>query len=214
MLTFDEPTHTYRWNGVVVPGVTSILAPLSDYSSVPKDTLERASTFGRLVHECTHYMDTGAHLSDVSPVLVPYLDAWNQFSHDYEVVWDRLEAPAYSEAFGFAGTPDRVGMVRDQPTVVDIKTTAMWMPSFGPQLAAYGHLVAPDKPVGLHAGMAVGLRPRVGAGLHARMAVRLKADGTYEVKTYHSPQDWSAFMSCLTIRRFCDAHQFTPSWSK
>ena len=36
-LTFDEATHTYRFNGNVVPGVTSILSPLTDFSDAAEN---------------------------------------------------------------------------------------------------------------------------------------------------------------------------------
>ena len=50
MLTFDAEKHEYRWNGQLVPGVTSILEPLTDFSFVPPDVLRAAQDFGTAVH--------------------------------------------------------------------------------------------------------------------------------------------------------------------
>lgn len=34
-LTFDAESHTYRFNGQLVPGVTTILKAITDFSAVP-----------------------------------------------------------------------------------------------------------------------------------------------------------------------------------
>ena len=50
MLTFDEATHTYRWDGVVVHFVTQVIAPVVDYSAVPREVLAKKAEFGKAVH--------------------------------------------------------------------------------------------------------------------------------------------------------------------
>ena len=46
-LTFDEAAHEYRLDGRRLPSVTQLLAPLVDYSKVPRETLERAQALGQ-----------------------------------------------------------------------------------------------------------------------------------------------------------------------
>ena len=44
-LTFDERSHIYRLDGLVVPSVTTIMQPLSraHYGGIDQDVLERAA---------------------------------------------------------------------------------------------------------------------------------------------------------------------------
>lgn len=195
-LTFDEATHTYRFNGNVVPGVTSILKPLTNYDSVPAAVLDAASLFGKAVHRACELDDLGElDEAALDVALVPYLQAWRNFSADYAVEWEVIETPMYHQALRYAGTADRIGKVRRLSAVVDIKTTYELMPTNGPQLAAYARLHAP-----------------VLGNLLDRIGVQLKADGTYVAKPYTDPTDWPVFASLLTLRNWCARNSITPNF--
>lgn len=191
-LTFDEASHTYRFNGNVVPGVTSVLSPLTDFSRVPPHVLEAASNFGKAVHRACELDDLGElDEAALDAALVPYLQAWRKFSAEHAVEWDQIEQPIYHPTLRYAGTPDRFGKVRGQIAVVDIKSTAALYPAVGPQLSAYAHaLVHPYAD---------------------RIAVQLKADGTYVAKPYTDPADFPVFASLLTLRNWCARHSITPN---
>ena len=193
-LTFDDATHTYRWNGVVVPGVTSILKPLSGYGQVPPNILQAASEFGRAVHLACELDDLALLDEDhLDPALVPYLQAWRKFSLEHEVSWEQIEKPGYHQMLRFAGTPDRVGTVNRRRAVVDIKTTAELMTTVGPQLAAYAQITDPQFGMTLE-----------------RIGVQLKGDGTYHAQRYTDPTDWPVFASLLTLRAWCARHSIKP----
>lgn len=51
-LTFDEFTHTYRLNELIIPSVTTVMKLLSDdfYRAVDPDVLERAARRGTAIH--------------------------------------------------------------------------------------------------------------------------------------------------------------------
>ena len=49
-LTVDEASHTYRFGGALVPGVTCILRPLANFAGIPPDVLEAKANLGRRVH--------------------------------------------------------------------------------------------------------------------------------------------------------------------
>ena len=51
-LEFDDPTHTYRLDGLIIPSVSAILGPLSKakYSGINERTLNRAADKGTAVH--------------------------------------------------------------------------------------------------------------------------------------------------------------------
>lgn len=192
-LTFDADTHTYRFDGVVVPGVTTILKPLTDFSAVPPHVLDAASAFGTAVHLACELDDVGTLDEDqLDPALAPYLDAWRKFSAEHAVQWDQIEQRVYHPTMRYAGTLDRFGRVDGDLTVVDIKSSVQLYPSVGPQLAAYANAL---------------MHPYA-----KRMAVQLKADGTYVAKPYTDPSDWPMFASLLTVRTWCARHSITPNF--
>lgn len=196
MLIFDAQSHTYRYNGKVVPGVTSILEPISDFSFVSPEVMAAAQALGTAVHLACELDDLGTLDEDeLDPLLLPYLSAWRKFCRDYLCAWTHVEARVHNVAMGYAGTLDRKGTVLGKQTVLDIKTSAALYASVGPQTAAYARAL-PD-----------------GAALD-RAAVRLKPDGTYEFKAYRNPMDWPLFCSLLTVRRWCADHRVTPNFKE
>lgn len=196
-LTFDEGTHTYRFDGELVPGVTSVLAPLSDFSFVDPDVLDAASAFGTAVHLACE-LDDRDQLDEetLDDALAPYLAGWRRFCADYAAEWTQIEAKVFHQTLRYAGTLDRYGKLRGKPYVVDIKTSTSLMPSVGPQLAAYKNAIP-------------GVPPLTG-----RMAVQLKADGTYTAKEYTERGDWPLFCSLLTLRNWCAQHGVTPNFKE
>lgn len=193
-LTFDAASHTYAFNGKPVPGVTTILKPITDFSGVPPQVLEAAADFGTAVHLACELDDLGQlDESTLDAALVPYLKAWRQFSADHAVEWQLIEKPVYHPVMRYAGTLDRFGRVDGLNSVVDIKSSAQLYPSVGPQLAAYERALPPEC-------LAV-----------KRLAVQLKGDGTYTLKEYAEPTDWPLFCSLLTVRTWCAMHAISPT---
>jgi hypothetical protein len=196
-LTFDEATHTYRWNGEVVPGVTSILRPLCSFDFVKSDVLAAASAFGTAVHRACELDDRNALDEEaLDPELVPYLEQWRRFCADFECEWEWIEAPFYHRTMRYAGTVDRIGKVKRERAVLDIKTSASLYPSVGPQTAAYARAYDPD----------------TGQSLK-RYGLRLHPTG-YELRPYTNPADWSVFCSLITLRGWCSANNVTPQFQE
>lgn len=193
----DEESHTYTLAGRKVPGVTSILQPLSGLQFVDRDVLDAAAAFGRAVHRACELDDLGQlDEEELDPALGPYLAGWRRFSADHDVRWHLIEHLVFNEQQGYAGTLDRFGIVRGDEAVVDIKSSVALSPTVGPQLAAYQRAIP-------------------GATLITkRIGVLLKPDGTYQAKTYTSPGDWPLFVSLLTLNRWCAEHGVTPYFPK
>lgn len=196
MLTFDDPTHTYRWRGQVVPGVTSILSPLTDWSKVPRDILLAAQQRGTYVHRMTELydlvqLDEGAILaSPEHAVYHGYLRAYKAFLDEYDPVWHEIEQMGYSERHGYAGTWDRAGeFFRKWPGrwTVDIKTALADSDSWGVQLAAYRQIRAERD---------------MRAALDRRGSLQLHADGTFDFQPYDQPDDWECFRALLTVMQW------------
>ena len=124
---FDEATHTYTLDGVVIPSVTEICAPITCGKYPPVGVVQQAAARGTRVHELCALYDMDALPDEIEAGLVGYVKAWTAFCRDYKPVWRHIELPLYGEidpGQPFAGTLDRIGEIDGRTRVVDIKTTA------------------------------------------------------------------------------------------
>ena len=196
-LVLDEARHLYSLDGIHVPSVTQILAPLSGMHLVNQSVLAAACDFGRAVHKACELDDLGQlDEADLDPLLAPYLAAWRAFSKDHSVRWSHIEARVYHAQMGYAGTVDRYGVVAGSDAVVDLKSGAALSATVGPQLAAYAKAL-----------------PGTSACTH-RIGVLLKKDGRYQAKAYVEPTDWPVFASLVTLRSFCARHEVIPHFKE
>jgi hypothetical protein len=185
MLEFNEERHEYKFSGVIVPSVTTILKPLIDYSMIHPELLRQASELGSMVHLTTELHDTEQlDEDDLDPILVPYLAGWKKFRREVGFVPDTVERRMYHPLHRYCGTSDRTGAIRGVKAVVDIKKMMTLGPVIGPQLAAYKEMHNLE-----------------GAGIEKRYALGLRPDGTYRLKEYTDPSDLPCFMSLLNIMR-------------
>jgi len=125
MLSFNEQTHTYYWNGEEVPSVTQILQAVypTDFSHIPEATLKRAQDRGTFVHQaCAFYDQHDLDWKSVDPVCVPYVRAYTFFKQATCFVPESIEQMAYSEVYKYAGTWDRIGRLFGRRILLDIKT--------------------------------------------------------------------------------------------
>ena len=196
-LTFDAASHTYAFDGNPIPGVTTILKPLTSFHIVRPDILAAASAFGTAVHLACEQWDRGTlDEAALDPALVPYLDAWKLFSAENIVNWTMIEDRVHHPIYRYAGTLDRFGTVNGKQAVVDIKSSVALYPATGMQLAAYKNAIPGASP------------------MCARLAVQLKADGSYVAKPYTDRDDWPTFLSLLTLRTWCERHRITPHYQE
>lgn len=198
MLQFDSDLHEYRFGGINVPGVTSVLAPLVDYSMVNQELLERARVLGQAVHLATELYDQGTLDTDsLDPVLVPYLDAWIRFRKEVDFQPIGIEQRVYHPIYRYAGTLDRTGLVRGNMAVLDIKKMLVLGPVIGVQLAAYQNALNVVRP---------SVETPYPVRIADRYALGLQADGTYRLQQYQDPADWSTFLSLLNIKNWKAKH--------
>lgn len=197
-LTFDEPTHIYRYQGVVVPNVTRILDDLlCDFSMVSSAVLESARELGSAVHYGTYLDDAGVlDEATVDPVVAPYLEAWRKFRRELNPRLLVREVKGFHPVHRFATTIDSVMEVKlpnwsaESAAIGEIKTGALW-PSYGPQTAAHAEVV----------------QHTTGFKVPRRIAVQLKNDGNYKIHEFTDQRgDWAVFLSCLTIKNYRSKH--------
>lgn len=139
-LQFDEVEHEYRLDGNVLPGVTTVLRPITahEYRAVDRETMERSALLGKAVHKLIELDIAGTLDEDpLDDSLRPYLAQWRQFraQSGFQVI--HSECRVHSARYGYAGTLDLAGTLNGTRAIIDAKRTAAVPRSAGPQTAAY-----------------------------------------------------------------------------
>lgn len=191
-LNFDPATHTYTVGGVVVPSVTRILRPLTDFSHVPPDVLARAAAFGTAVHRMI-YLEEGGDLDEeaLDPILRPWLNAWRKWRTETKLLVIDRERPVYHPVMQYAGTIDMLAMIRGYPVILDIKT-GIKSPAAGAQTWAYRQALCAET------GDPQSLTRRAVLRFPMQSASQLPAEPILEWQTTDS-LDGNLFRSCYQI---------------
>jgi len=188
MLTFNEDTHKYYWNGLNVPGVNEILSTsgISNYNKIPIYLRESALYFGKYIHKMTELFDLNdLDFDSIKDVVidgkrpVEYLEGWIKYKELFKPIFQSIEKPLYSKIYNYAGTHDRV----EDITVDDIKTGINSKSGDDLQLAAYLQLWNenyPDKKI------------------KERRVIKLKPK-EFEIAPCKNKQDFNDFRICLSI---------------
>lgn len=126
-LVFNEADHIYMIDGVPVPSVTEICKPLTaDIAATAKPWLrDAAAVKGTAIHEICAEIDLqgGVDGIDVPPLYAGYITAYLKFLRDYQIrSWMGVELQIGSKYLGAAGTLDRIGIIDNAFTIVDLKT--------------------------------------------------------------------------------------------
>ena len=200
MLTFDAPAHHYFWNGVRVPNVTSILAPLTDYSKIPRGQLERARQQGIAVHKMVELDCKGDLDTDALPEwMAGHFAAWEKFKAEIDFELWSSEQPVYHKGMSYAGTLDLTGMPcnlkHKDAALIDVKRSFYAGPVIGLQLAAYEKA--------RNDSVEKALRTK------HRFALRLDVDGQYRLEAFEDRNDFTVFTACLALHRWKERHERT-----
>lgn len=199
MLTFEEATHTYRFNGEAIPSVTQVLSPVSSYAGIPRNILDAAAARGTYIHKCCEMIlwET-LDWDSVYPEYLPYVQAFQKFLDESGVEIELPEEMVFHPKLKYAGRVDLVGRVpkrkRMRRAVIDYKTSLKLMPAVGPQVAAYQDAQNASQ-------------PKDAEKIVDRYGLQLKKDGTYSLQPYESPNDMNVFRSCLTIHHFINSEK-------
>jgi len=184
MLTFTEKDHSYKLDGLKLVSVTQVLkeAGLSDFSKVNPELLERAANFGTAVHKAIQLSVKGTlDMESLDTSLLPYLDQWRAFCEDFRYSPKEMEYQVFNKALGVAGAIDHLGYIKQESTLVDIKTGHLKGADLV-QACAYAYLY----PVG-------------------RVLILYLTDNTYkvnEIKRQDRKRYESIFLAALSIYNF------------
>jgi len=184
MIEFREDTHQYFVDGKEYPSVTTILGSLTDYSFVNKELLDRAAKFGTAVHKATELYDNNElDFDTLDSALLPYVEAWDMFLHDYKPEILSVEQRVAS-MYGYAGTLDRYVSINNKRTIIDIKSGTTVPKYTGLQLSAYGQAITEG-----------------GGKVDQRYVVHLQPCN-YKVIPYNNKTDFLTFKSALNLYRW------------
>lgn len=185
-LVFDEEHHRYKLDGVVIPGVTSILSTVlgggERYSDLHRDR-------GTAVHRACQFHDEGAlDEGSVAELVYGYLTGWKKFIAESGAIVVDIELSVVSRRYGFAGTLDRTLRFpgKDDLHIVDIKSGNP-MPEAALQLAGYW----------LAYREMTGVVPS-----DKRLVVKLGKEGTYKIHTYNNKGDYDTFLAFTRVARW------------
>ena len=187
-IVFKEDTHQYFVDGKEYPSVTTILESLTDYSFVNKELLDRAARFGTAVHKATELYDNNElDFDTLDPNLLPYVEAWDMFLHQYKPEILSVEQRVAS-MYGYAGTLDRYAIINGKRTIIDIKSGTVVPKYTGLQLSAYGQAITEG-----------------GGIIDQRYVVHLQPCN-YKVLSFNSKMDFNIFKSALNLYRWSQQH--------
>ena len=186
-LTFDEYTHTYRLDELILPSVTTLMKPLTDdlYRAIEPEVLDRAAQRGTAIHNAIeNYIEFGVR--DIPPLYAGYFEAFIQW-------WERrkpeplaLEKRVYHKILRYAGTADLICMIDGRLTLVDYKSSAQ----INKKLCAV-QLEGYDRAFESH---------RV--EIEQRFILHLSSEGYQEAAFQRSAKCWSVLSSLLTVRNY------------
>lgn len=190
MLAFDSQTHTYAWNGKPVPGVTSILKPVSPgFDGIPPAVLRKARERGTGVHKTIELFEANKlDFESVHPEVMRRLLQWQRFREESGAELLETESMVYHPSFGYAGTLDLRLRIDGKAAIVDTKASWAIPVTAGPQTAAY----------------AAAYEAQHNVDAHDRYVLHLK-DKHYRLEKMRDRNDIGVFLSCLTVWRFNNA---------
>lgn len=167
----------------MLPSVTRILSPWSNFGHVNPDVLANAAARGDRVHAaCAAYaLDYPVERLEIGDT--GYFESFREwFDATVEAVVC-VEEEYRDEKYGFMGHPDIVAILRGGDScVIDLKTPRTTSPSWRLQLAAYAHLTQAQRCFSLR------LSPTGGRAI------------VDEVKDWR--RDFAIFLNALSVWRY------------
>ena len=132
-LEFDEKTHTYIKNGIILKSVTQILQELFPlkYDNVPKEVLQNKANYGTELHKFIEIIEKKKPKKPLAYIIRYYkpniyqeesLKYYLKIKDKYKIkITDSEKKISYE--YKYAGTLDLKGYVNGKSAIIDIKTT-------------------------------------------------------------------------------------------
>lgn len=168
-LAFDDSTHTYRLDGLVIPSVSAIMEPLSKakYSRISEKTLDKAANKGTSVHNSIENW-IKFEITDVPLEHMGYFDAFMKWWGQYQPVVVGSEVRLCHRLMRYGGTGDLVAYIDGELNLVDFKTTyTISDMTCGIQLEGYVQALA-----------------SMGVKIERKRILHLMKDGRFDLREY------------------------------
>lgn len=195
LVEFDEPSHTYRVNGVEYPSVSTVLGHFMDFARVPRDVLERKRQIGRATHKAIELYEADELDADtVDDDVMPFLESWIRFRTIKPLRVVATERIVYSKKHRFAGRLDLVVEFLDEPGVLwvlDGKAVYTISPATALQVAAYREAWNENEPI----------------KIAKRGALQFKPNGAQaELYPYTDRNDFNYYLNSLNCHKWILRH--------
>lgn len=157
--TFDDPSHTYRLKGRIIPGVTEVLQ--DNFGTRPYWTPRKAEE-GKALHLAIHYLvQNRLNWNTVDESIKQRIKAFQKYMKEINPKIEKSEIKLCSNRYRFAGTMD---LILEGGILGDIKSSVE--PTVDLQLAAYSLLWEENNKT----------------KIKKACAIELKEDGNYKLK--------------------------------
>ena len=127
-IEFIKESHTYLFNGIIVPSVSQILKfKFPDkYKGISESVLNKKAEFGTRVHELTEQHDKGYAINMIDlPVYERLcLEQHIKLSKKFIFMPIEHEQIVFHEELHYAGTLDTIGLVKGLKSIIDKKCTS------------------------------------------------------------------------------------------
>lgn len=183
-LTFEEESHTYYLDGVVIPSVTQILKEvgLVDFSGIDPEVLQKAADRGTYVHKCCELLfHNDLEIDAIDPEAVGYVNGFQKFLADqcgqggFTIL--EMEKSVFHPILRYAGTLDILAQRGKENWILDIKTGSPQI-SYSLQTAAYENCFTE---------------------VYRRACLYLSKDGKYRLHPYTDNNDVRVWQACVGI---------------
>lgn len=191
-LEFEDKTHTYTLNGLVIPSVSQVIAPLSNakYSGISERTLARAADKGTSVHNSIeNWIKFG--IVDIPPEHTGYFDAFMKWWNSCNPEPVGSEVRICHQLMRYGGTADFIGYIEGELTLVDYKSTyAISDMTCGVQLEGYFQALK-----------------SMGVFVQRKKILHLKKDGGYDLREYpvNDVNRWRVFGALKTVYDYIES---------
>lgn len=120
ILRFETDGHKYFHDGKPIPGITQIIKEMGFMGEF--EPQEYYLDRGKKTHLACEYLDKGClDWDSVDEAILPRVKAYQKFKEDYKFIPRMTEQPVHSHRLNVACTPDRMGIIDNYFSVIEIK---------------------------------------------------------------------------------------------
>lgn len=171
-----------------------------------------AANTGTALHRLTERLDRGETLPDVADQHQAALSAYREVTEEW--AWLACEQFVVLDAYGIAGTPDRIGTCSrwpDQAFVVDIKTGStvdLGALKFAAQLAIYAHAVPCEPATGVRGAYSLPVSTEWGLIIHLPAG-----QSSAELRWIDLTAGWGVVETALAVRAWRSHKHFYRTYA-